>query len=482
MKCFLPLFFCLCIISTVRAQEEVLSFTEDNSERRSSDGYSFSNKKTGDLALLLVESKGVLAHLFDSTFQEKTSFETEPLRNKYSEIIGYRVSGNTYTVVSTNKSKKKYAVQVFDFNAKKATIDELKFDFDKEKFLETVHYNNQLYLITANKENTFILRKLNSDNQFSEIKRFAIEAEERDQKLLKSGFFTVGLFGGTIANVAKVDNRVPNAIEQTAQPNKLYQKDNLIYLTLENDDALKTTLHIINLETLSLSTKVYDYPKGKKDDLKAHNSFILDNHIIQLGSSRDEMVMQIKDFKGSLIKEHYIDREKPIAIKNSPIIQEGQTALPFVNRREMEETSKFLRKVTSGKLGVTAYKNNNEYFFTIGGYKIVQSGGGMMMMPGGGFSNAGGTVSPTGTFAPTYNPTYYSFNSYTSSKSTFFNTHFDTDFNYVDKEEEANIFERIKEFKKEVKYDTAEDVFFHQGSLYFGYFDGKAKQYHLYKM
>ena len=113
------------------------------------------------------------------------------------------------------------------------------------------------------------------------------------------------------------------------------------------------------------------------------------------------MVMQIKDFNGSLIKEHYIDRDEPITIKNSPIIQEGQTALPFVNRREMEETSKFLRKVTSGKLGVTAYKNNNEYFFTIGGYKIVQSGGGMMMMPGGGFSNAGGTVSPTGTFAPT---------------------------------------------------------------------------------
>lgn len=249
---------------------------------------------------------------------------------------------------------------------------------------------------------------------------------------------------------------------------------------MENDDELKTSLHIIDLNSLTLTTKVYDYPKGKKDDLETFNSFILDDRIIQLGSSRDEMVIHIKDFDGSVLKEYYIDRDEPIAIKNSPIIQEGRTALPFVNRREMEETSKFLRKVTSGKIGVTGYLDNGEYYFTIGGYKNVQSGGGMMMMPGGAGTYT--NVSAGNISIPTYNPVWYSYTSYNSTKSTFFNTRFDLDYNYVEKEEESNIFERIKEFKKEVKYDTAEDVFFHQDKLYFGYFDKKEKNYYLYKM
>lgn len=482
MKYLLPLLFCLCITSILNAQEEVLSFTEEATNTRTIEGYSFSNQQTGDLALLLVERKDLHAYLFNKDFQKITSFHAEPFRSKFSEIVGYRVSNNKFTLVAIDKNKKKYAVQTLDFDTKKATMEEFKFDFDKEKYLETVHYNDELYLITATRDNEFIIKKLNASHQFSEVKRFTIEATERDQKLLKSGFFTIGLFGKRTGNVVKIDNRVPNAIEQTAKSNKIYQKDNLVYLTIENDEALKSTLHIINLETFSLQTKVYDYPRGLKDDLKEYNSFILDEYLIQLGSSRDEMVMHIKDFDGTLLKEHYIDRDKPIAIKNSPIIQEGQTALIFVNRREMEETSKFLRKVTSGNIGVTAYKNKGEYYFTIGGYKDVSRGGGGMMMGG-----VGGVATPitTGggqTIMVTYNPTFYSYSSYNSTKSTFFNTVFDTQFNYVEKEEEANIFERIKAFKKEVKYDTAEDVFFHQDVLYFGYFDGKAKQYHLYKM
>jgi hypothetical protein len=482
MKNRLLICFLLIAGHSLIAQTEILTFLEEDARSRTLDGYSFSNELTGDLALLLVENRNVHAHLFDATFGRKATFKSEPMPNKYSEIIGYQVSGDTYTVVATNKSQKKYAVHKINFSTKEATIDELKFDFGKETFLQAIQYQNELILITATKDNSFVLRKLNGSNEFTPFKTFNIEAEEKYQKLLRSGFFTVGLFAGPQVNITKVDNRVPNAIEQTAKSNKLYQKGNSLYLTLENDDALKTTLHIINLESRTLQTEVYEYPKGKKDDLKVYNSFILNDHIIQLGSSRDEMVLQIKSFDGNLLKEHYIDRDTPISIKNSAIIQEGRTALPFVNRREMEETSKFLRKVTSGNIGITAYEKDGLIYATIGGYKLVQNSS-PIMMGGPAFGGTGGPVAlPSGTYVPMYNPTYYSWNTYSSTKSTFFNTHFDASFNYVNREEQANIFERIKEFKQDVKYDTAEDVFFHQDILYFGYFDGKAKQYHLYKM
>jgi hypothetical protein len=85
-------------------------------------------------------------------------------------------------------------------------------------------------------------------------------------------------------------------------------------------------------------------------------------------------------------------------------------------------------------------------------------------------------------YFPTYNPTYISYNSYSSTKSTYFNTTLDLDFEYIKKGYEKNIFDRIKEFKRDIKFETAEDVFFHQDVLYFGHYNTKTKTYHLYRM
>ncbi|WP_127846548.1 hypothetical protein [Psychroflexus aestuariivivens] len=480
----LILILILFSISTT-AQEEVLSFTEDDdtSSKRSKDGYSFSNTSNGDLAIVFMDRKNVFANLFDSNFKKIASINGKALKRKYKNLLGYRINENKYELLAANNSLNKFVVQVLDFGTGKTAIKKMKIDLGKEEFIEVLHYKNDLLVITATKENQFVLRKLSDDFNFKELKRFDIVAEERDQKLLKSGFFTMGLFGGATSNVTKVDNRVPNAIEQTAKANKLYQSDNKIYLTIENEDELVTTLHIIDLESLTLSTKIYPYPKGNIDDFKAYNSFILEDKLLQMGSSPEEMKLVVKNFDNTIIKEFYLEKGVPIAIKNSPIIQEGRTMLPFQNRREMEKTSKFLRKVSSGNLGVTAYRKDDNYSFTIGGFKNVSNaGGGMMMMPGNFAGSTPITTSAGTVFIPTYNPILTSFNVYSSTKSTYFNTTLDQDFNYIKKEEESNIFDIIEDFKNEIRYNTADDYFFHNGELHFGYYNTKTKSYHLYKM
>ncbi|HBY66613.1 MAG TPA: hypothetical protein DEG69_01860, partial [Flavobacteriaceae bacterium] len=181
---------------------------------------------------------------------------------------------------------------------------------------------------------------------------------------------------------------------------------------------------------------LFEYPKGNIDDFKEYNSFIIDDKIIQLGSSRKEMKIVVKNFEDEVLKDFYFEKDTPISIKNSPIIQDGQTFVPFVNRREMEETSKFLRKASSGNIGITAYKIDGGYSAIIGGFKeIVTNSGGMMM------GGVGVQAAPAGVATPTssFNPTFFSYNNYTSTKSVFFNTHFDSNFNYVEKEEEKNI-------------------------------------------
>lgn len=456
------------------AQREKVSLQiDDNTSMlpRKKEGYNFSNTKTGDLAIVMIDKKMVFANLFDKDFNVKSTFTFDPPRPE--NILGYKVIGNTYEILFSDNSKKKFAVISIDFDSKKASEKEFKFDFDDEKYLETVQYNDQLIVLSANKENKLIFREL-GENGLTSFKSFVIASKNTDQKLLNRKEF----LGSLKSNVTKIDNRVPNAIEQTASDNKLYQKDNLLYLTIEDDENLQTIFYKIDLEGLGMEKANYEYPKGRVGDFKKYNSFILDDKIFQLGSSNNEMKITVKNFEDEILKDFYIEVNQPISFKNSPIIQDGETFLPFVNHREMEETSKYLRKVTSGNIGLTGYKDGDLYYFTIGGYiELTGGAGGMMMMNGGGGFNNGGVSSgglPVMSYY-TYSPTYYSFYSYNSTKSTFFNTHFDSDFNYVSKEESDNIFDKIKKFKKDIQYESAQDVFIHEGKVYFSYYNLKEK-------
>ena len=489
---FLSLSFFTCI-----AQKEVASLKiDDNTSMlpKQKEGYTIFNAKNGDLVIVMIEKKRGYASLLDKNFKEKSTLDFDILASKYGNVLGYDIDGETYKILFSNKSKGKFAILTIDFNSKGVIKNELDFDFDDydEKYLEAVQYNNQLFLFSATKSNAFIIREL-TGNGFNELKSFQIENlkqsflkiaglkplstdqvpnEPRKQKLLKRE----DLFSSLKSNVTKIDNRVPHSIEQTASNNKLYQKDNLVYLTIEDDENLQTVFYKIDLEVLNMEKALYDYPKGKVGDFKKYNSIILEDKIFQLGSSNNEMKIVIKNFEGETFKVFYIEVNQPISFKNSPIIQDGETFVPFVNHREMEETSKYLRKVSSGNIGLTGYKDGDLYNFSIGGFIELKGGAGGMMMNGGGVYNGG--VSTGGVPVMnyyTYNPIYNSFYSYNATKSTFFNTHFDSDFNYVTKEESDNIFDRIKEFKKGIQYESAEDVFIHEGKVYFSYYNLKEK-------
>lgn len=484
---FLSFSFFTCL-----AQKEVVSLKiDDNTSMlpKKKDGYNFLNTKNGDFVIMMIDSKTVFVNLFDANFNAKSAITFDI--PEYEDILGYKIIGNTYEILFSNNSKKKFAVISMDFDSKKASEKEFKFDFEDEKYLETVHYNGQLFLFTATKDNVFIIRELGEDG-LKTLKSFQIENrkesflnqvlislkpvttgqdvnENRKQKLLRRE----QLFGGLKSNVTKIDNRVPNAIEQTVSNNKLYQKDSLVYLTIEDDGDLQTIFYKINLESLTMEQALYEYPKGKIWNFKKYNSFILDDKIFQLGINIDEMKIVVKNFEGEISKDFYIEKNQPINFKNSPIIQDGQTFVPFLNHREMEETSKFLRKVSSGNIGITGYRDDNLYHFTIGGCIELNDGMGMM---GGGYDTTISTSAGIPSASTTYNrPTFYSYSTYTSTKSTFFNTHLDADFNYVAKEESDNIFDRIKEFKKGIQYESAEDVFIHEGKVYFSYYNLKEK-------
>jgi len=126
-----------------------------------------------------------------------------------------------------------------------------------------------------------------------------------------------------------------------------------LYITFDNVSE-STLMYVVSLKDYSIERKEFDYPKGKLDDFKKYNSYFVDDKLFQIASSNKEIVLLAKTLEGNLIKSYYFDNQTPINIKNSLIIQDGKTALPFVTKREFEQTSKFLRKISSGSLGISA--------------------------------------------------------------------------------------------------------------------------------
>jgi hypothetical protein len=77
-------------------------------------------------------------------------------------------------------------------------------------------------------------------------------------------------------------------------------------------------------------------------------------------------------------------------------------------------------------------------------------------------------------------PTFAAYNSYTRTKSTYFTSLFDYDFNHVDGEIQKNVFNKISDFT-EGKDPMIESIFRYGNDFIYGYFDKREKNYNLVK-
>ena len=471
MKPTIICFLIICFsILNLNSQEKVLSFKNDVlSKRMSKNSYTLSNAINNDLAIVILERKQVFAYLFDSNFKQKNVLETKNIKAKYNEALGYSISNDTYSVLYTNENRNRFSVLSLDFNALSGTSKEIAIDFGDDLFLDAVNYKNKLYLLSANDESEITIRLFDNASDFKVLKTFTLEEISDDTNLLSSKMsFGPFLFSGKeVSNITKIDRRVPSSIEQTSNKNKIYQDGKSLYLTFDINET-STLIYTIDLESLNLSLNAIPYPEANIEPFKKFNSFLYKDKLYQIVSSKEDMKFAVNTLEGKLIKAFYINKEQPITIKNSPIIQEGATALPFVTKRELEETKKYLRKISSGQLGLTVIEQNNTYYITLGGFKIIYNNGPMMV------------TSANGNFVG-FNTTYASYSGYSTTKSTYFNAIFDLDFNHKKGTFKENIFDKIKTYKETFKYITAEDIFFHNNTLYFGYFNQKESEYNLIK-
>lgn len=454
-KIYLILILSALATSTCFAQREVLKIPLNyKGYFMNKVSFAIPNEKTGEMVLFIEDSDRTITLLVNSNFEITSEIETNKLPNYFRTFIGYQINDNqTYSVFFTNNNSKKYGILHLNFQEKKASINPLTFKLDRDElYLEGINFNGKFYLLSIQKKESDVYFYTFSEHgdplNNNRVSFEFLNALSFNGYPKKAYDFLVskGITGG--GSLVEVDNQIPNAIEIAAVPNKLYTFGNKFIFTFDND-YLQTKVAIIDPLNFKLEVKQFSQDRSQKTIFDSYNSYLYNNKLFQVLASREVMVFTVKDFMTSdTLKKVVLKKDDPILFKNSAIIQEGTA---FGNgTRELDETKQYLRKISQGKLGISAFYHNNNYHLTIGSYKETKGRapmGGFGVMP----------VMAIGSLTMSFNPTYMAFGGYTTTKATYIDCLYNDKFDHVEGEIQNNVFDKIKNFEGEVaKMDSKE--------------------------
>lgn len=494
----------LSFITSALAQKQVAKLDLNYKARSygSKESLSISNPNTGELVILIEDKNKTSVYLLDSEMNIKNTLTTDRLESTFRSFIGYQINDdNSYGIVFSDSYKKKFGVVSFNFNNNKIFQKNLIFKFNKEKYVEGITQNGVFYLMTVNKKTDDVNFYALNNNTFKKhtVSFAEITYESNGFKKKVSNILLLSSGLSRVGNLTKIDANSPNAIDNTSKKNKLYQTENELIFTFDTEKEY-TRLVRVKIPEFTATTSLFEKKKlfskvNSYESYYNHNSFLHKNTLYQISVNNSEMFFSAKNATDkSLIKEITLKKEDSITFKNGPIIQEGGSSIFAEDRvRELEKTSKFLRKISRGNTGISAYNYNNLTQITLGSYIEIQRGNGVAF---GAFGGPLGSLAYTGVTA-TFNPTYAAYGGYTSSKSTYIDCLFDKDFNHVKGTKKENIFDKIKSFEKKFKNQgysklnqnesnssvfpsmKLKNVFFHNGSHYLSYLHNKDRKYYI---
>ena len=431
--------------------------------------FTITNDENGNLTLFIDDNKSFNAYIYNKEVKQVNQLKSDGLPNKYDNIIGYVQNGEVTTLFLQHRNKRKYGAIQFDFSTRQTKEIEFDFKLKKEAYIEALSKDNKLYLLTLEKNSsnlniyTFngLKQSKNKINLDFEYRIKDIHSKDLHEMLLSPNGMSSSI------EVEKIDNQVPISIEMASATNKLYKTLNGFDLSLDKS-IFETFIISVNLKNYTAEIKQFEKPKYSSLDDYHSNSFLLDENIYQVVANSNELYFEVKNRNSNkVLKNIFLTKDEEINFKNTPIIQDKEGDW-FAPHRELEKTSKFLRKIDNENIGVSAFKNDNKNIITIGSYIEIAGGGAPMMMGTPGMGGMPGMpLYVSGNFS-LYAGAYFS---YTRGKSVRIKCLFDQNFEHIDGSVEENVFDKIKKFTEKLKNnDTAENVFKWNDHVYYGYY------------
>jgi hypothetical protein len=438
--------------------------------------------------LILLGNLEITAVETNEVFQEIDYYKIPRPNINFNDLLGYSINNSAYSLFFSNNKKNQFYIQTIDITNKQSNskISELK--LKKEKFLESFTYQNRFYIFSVKKMSSIIkLYEFDGGNLKAE-KEFDLSR----YKFSNSPYFDLySTLSESITpiqqnlSIAKIDNGNPVPLEIASNTSKMYSFDEKVFITIDNI-LNKTQIISINLNTYEHFFETIKHePLGCEDAVNVvSNSYLTSEVLFQIKASKSCLVIRTIDLQTKeIISEYEVAKDENITFKNTPIMQEGGTSIYTQGTdKELEKTKEVLRKISNGKIGISAYPLTNQIVLTVGGYKEVQQGNGVMTYsPETTISTPYGNVNNSG--ASSYNSTLFGYSNYKNTRSVHFKTLLDKDtYNHIEGMVSKNPFDQIKDFEDASSEAIRNETIFRIDNFYiFGYYSNSKKTYSLYK-
>ena len=441
--------------------------------KRNRDVFQVVNDSAKTVTLFLSDKETVNAFCLNEKMQITDSlFAERPATKTYDFMIDNVVNAKNTTLFWSSSNHKDICSQTFDFDTHKTTIQTYSISFKEEKYLQHFSEKGKFYIMSIIKDSAVLKLYVFNNGSLTEKKLDMSSFKFQKANLQMANLYEVlevSFFPFEAPfSFQKINSENPTSLTESAKKRKLYIENNKAILTFDNGIA-NTFVITIDLDDFSTSEKIIQKPYVYYDLLidVTSNSFLIDDKLYQINSSVNKMAISIKDLNNNLIKEYQATDIQYIAFKNSEIIQENGSVS---NKRVLEKSSQFLRKITNSNMGISCYKINNNYLVTTGAVSEQQQNSSVMV--GAMFGVAGVLLA----YAIS-NPTMESFNSYANRKVVYIHSMFDKDANHVQGEIQPLAFDKIRNFFDKYSAVSSQTLFKQNNIYYLGYFDKNAEEY-----
>lgn len=430
------------------------------------------------LSFFLINKTDIESIVFDENFEIKTKLKTSKPDKKYKNVIGNGFEDGNGVIYWLNSKENEILVQSFNYSQNNVSSKTFKLDMEEEAIIKNIMIENTFYVITINK-NSSILNLHVVKNQSLEKKTIDLTHKKFVNKENRfSNLWTILQEDNAVEkelSFQNISNETPPSLVISSKKRKAYVKNNSIIFTLDSNKSF-TQIISINLKQFTASVFSLNQPYVKETDFVFvdSNSFIVDDQIIQMKLNSNLMVIEIKNFEGTLLKKFEINDDKDFEYRNSDIIQENGSVK---NTRVLGTTNQLLRKTNRFYPSLSCYSTNDKLYLTIGGVSLEDNNNSFIMY-GGMIGGATGSLIGSIVAASFSNN---NLNSYSKRKVIYINSTFDKNFNHIPGEIEKLPFDKLRAFAEEKKDFEKPTVFKFKSDLFFGAYNSKNKSYSFFK-
>lgn len=464
---FLQLCIILGVCFSMHSQTNIARITGNFENVKQS--FNISDSATGNFAIFIEDSSSLFGFLFDPDYKIIGRVIAPDLSSKFESIVGYQINGKEITLLMNTSNGRSYGVVSFNFETGFGTSKELEFKIRGEKFIEAVNYQNTIYLLTIPKLSSQI--NIYSFNDIENPSLTEVLFEENDfldRKNRPTRIYDI-IYK---SEISQVEPNVPNSLEITSREFKIYRDKNIVTLTSDkySEFTYVVTLDLLTKERVSVKRIEKQTIDGFKMGIRT-NSFMQDGKLFQLVANTDALKFQVVDLVSEeIMKAYSLTDEDELFFKNSPITLQGGE---FQAYRELKRTNQFLRKISTGDIGISIYKPQNNYQITMGSTAEKENG---YVILGGALGGLAGSI-----IAASINQLSTSYALYKNTKSVKITGLFAEDLTHVSGEIPKNTFDLLKEIIQDEKGITAETLFKIDDAFIWGHYNKKEKAYLLLK-